>query len=698
MANENEELQRQMEELRQSMQGLDEVTNKTTVGMAGLASATKGIGQFAKSVGQGDTSFKSLNTIVDVAANAMSGLAKSIPYAGEALAAGIKATAEASKFMLEQMDQSTKAFNDLSKVGALTADGMTGLQRQFLTSGLQLGTFSKQIAENSIALARFRGLTGEGAEDFAKVTGALTQGTDDSLRRLGMSSEQIGETVGAFVTQQTRLGRAQNMTNADLIAGTKQYAMELDQLQKVTGMSREQIQKQQDAALSESRFRANYDELVAQGREKEAKALMDLQTRMNSFGAELGQGTRDLASGAANTDAARRLMASTGGAAQDIIERLKSGAIDQNQAQKELQAATRANAEAQRGNAKFVDAAASSFSNYAQVSDFNSANIEESGMKAKTVQDKQLKGQDKLTEDTISAQKSMEKMNIEIQKLGFTFLPKAASATAAMTSAMTKFVEYVNKTIDGDTTGGANAGESPWDVPGVSPEFGGSTGTGMDMGGAEIMGAAGGGSPPPGPGPGGGKMGAADLKKMGLKIKEGDVQADNSEISPKLIALAKKIQSEIPGFAYFSGFNDKYHQENSGSSQHTKGLALDFALGQAPSAEQGSKIADMLRGLGANYVQDEYNNPSSKSTAGHFHASVSAKNGAILSGPLGGYKPNLTMHGTEAIVPLNSGGAGGAIGGSDPAIMMAQLEKLDELVSVMKSQVGISTKLLQMQS
>ena len=684
MANENEDLQRQMEELRQSMQGLDEVTNKTTVGMAGLAAATKGIGQFAKSVGQGDTSFKSLNSIVDVAANAMSGLAKSIPFAGEALAAGIKATAEASKFMLEQMDQSTKAFNDLSKVGALTADGMTGLQRQFLTSGLQLGTFSKQIAENSIALARFRGLTGEGAEDFAKVTGALTQGTDDSLRRLGMSSEQIGETVGAFVTQQTRLGRAQNMTNADLIAGTKQYAMELDQLQKVTGMSREQIQKQQDAALSESRFRANYDELVAQGREKEAKALMDLQTRMNSFGAELGQGTRDLASGAANTEAARKLMASTGGAAQDIIERLKSGAIDQNQAQKELQAATRANAEAQRGNAKYVDAAASAFSNYAQVSDFNSANIEESGMKAKTVQDKQLKGQDKLTEDTVAAQKSMEKMNIEIQKLGFTFLPQAASATAAMTSAMTKFVSYVNQTIGGGGGGGGGGGAT-------GPSSSGSTGTGMDMGGSEIMDAAGGG--------GGGKMGAADLKKMGLKIKEGDVQAEGSEISPKLIALAQKIQSEIPGFAYFSGFNDKYHQENSGSSQHTKGLALDFALGQAPSAEQGAKIADMLRGLGANYVQDEYNNPSSKATAGHFHASVSAKNGAILSGPLGGYKPNLTMHGTEAIVPLNSGGgAGGSIGGSDPAIMMAQLEKLDELVSVMKSQVGISTKLLQMQS
>ena len=35
---------------------------------------------------------------------------------------------------------------------------------------------------------------------------------------------------------------------------------------------------------------------------------------------------------------------------------------------------------------------------------------------------------------------------------------------------------------------------------------------------------------------------------------------------------------------------------------------------------------------------------------------VAAANGAVLSGPASGYKPNLTMHGTEAIVPLANGG------------------------------------------
>lgn len=666
MADENEQLIQQMNELRQAMQGLDEATNKTA---SGLSTAAKTMGGFAKQVGQGDTSFKSLNSIVDIAANAMAGLAKSIPFAGDALSAGIKATAEASKFMLDQMDQTTKAFNDLGKTGALAADGMTGLQRQFTTSGLSLQVFTKQIGENSIALARFRGMTADGAEEFSKVTGALTQGTDDSLRKLGMSSEQIGESVGAFVTQQTRLGRAQGMTTNDLIEGSKKYAMELDGLAKVTGMSREAITKQQDAALSESRFRASIHSL----NEQQQKDLLRLQTVMSGFGQELGQGTRDLVSGAANTDAARKLMADTGGAAADIIARLKEGSIDATQAQVEMRDAVKANAEAQEGVQKYVDGP---YSNFANKADLMAAKFDESGNLVKKVQDAQINKTDKLTNETVVAQKAMEKMNIEIQKLGFTFLPAAATATAAMTKAMAKFVTYVNDTINGGS-GGETA-------PG--PQASGSTMDGMDTGAGSIMEAAGTGPT---------RMNQADLKKIGLKIKEGDVQADNGAISPQLIALAKKIQAEVPGFAYFSGFNDNYHQEKAGNSQHTKGLALDFALSGAPSPEQGSKIAEMLRGMGASYVQDEYNNPSSKATAGHFHAAVSAAGGAVLTGPSGGYRPNLTMHGTEAIVPLNSPQGQELTGGGNSEMMSQQLDKMDEMVSILRNQLDVSKKLMQ---
>jgi hypothetical protein len=676
MAEENQELQQQMEELRKAMQGLDVATKKAGVGLDAFGKelktvpgqVAKGMGNFAKTVGQGDTSFKALNTVVDMAANAMAGLAKSIPFAGEGLAAGIKATAEASKFMLEQMDQSTKAFNDLGKVGALTATGMSGLQKQFLASGLQLNTFTKQVAENSVALARFRGLTGDGAEDFAKITGELTRGTDDSLRRLGLNAEQIGETVGAFVTQQTRLGRAQNMTNAELAEGSKRYAYELDGLSKITGLSRDAIQKQQDAALSESRFRASINSL----NKEQQDGLIKLQTVMSSFGAEMGQGTRDLVSGAANTDAARKLMADTGGAAQDIIRRLKEGEITSAQAQKEMQQAVQNNLKAAEGYSQFVDQSASQFGNFANKADFATAAIDENGNLVKKTQAAQIKGADQLTEDTIKAQKSMEGLNIEIQKLGFTFLPQAASAVQSMTSAMHKFVAYVNKTIGGGATAPTGGGGQE----GISGEFGGGD-TGAGAGPATLT--------------------PKEAGVAGLRVK-GPEAYSGGGTSAQLAGVARAIQDKLGGdLKYFSAFNDSY--ERGPNSLHGQGRALDFTLNDPSRA---ASIANMISGIpGITKVIDEYANPTKSATGGHIHAEISAARGAILSGPSSGYKPNLTMHGTEAIVPLNNPSAASAVanlGGADSGLMMAQLDKLDEMVSVLKSQLGVSEKLLRYQS
>jgi hypothetical protein len=677
MADESQELQAQMEALRKSMQDLDAATQKANSGMSMFAKqSAQQLGQFTKSVGQGNTEFKQLNTIVDIASGALAGMAKAIPFAGEAVSAGLKAAAEGAKFMLDQMDQTTKAFNDLGKVGALTASGMSGLQKQFVASGLSLQSYTKVIGENSIAMARFRGMTGDGAEEFVKITGALTQG-DMSLRRLGMSADQIGESAAAFVTQQTRLGRAQGMSTNDLINGTKQYAQELDLLSKVTGLSREAIQKQQDAALSESRFRANYEDLMAQGRTKEAKALMDLQTRMNTFGAEMGQGTRDLISGAANTDAARKMMASTGGAAQDIIMRLKEGAIDQDQAQRELQAAMKVNREAQMENAKFVDRAASSYQDFAQVADFTNADFSQGFEKARKTQDAQLKGQDKLTEDTIKAQANMEQMNREIQKLGFTFLPNAATAVNKVTEAMKGLVQFINEKVLGQTGGGAGARPS-------AAEVGANSGA-MGMGGDELMAAVGGagGGGPPAVAPedyikftgGTGDKAHFDQLEPGVKSQFTQMAIAYNQLTGKKLQVNSAFRSPEEQAGVNSGTNPKAAP---GMSLHNVGRALDIQSDQRAYLEQ--------QGLLSQY--------GFKPLAGD-PPHISAANGAILSGPMGGYRPNLTMHGTEAIVPLNSPAAQAAVGGSDSGIMMAHLEKLDEMVSILKNQLSVSTKIMQ---
>ena len=183
---------------------------------------------------------------------------------------------------------------------------------------------------------------------------------------------------------------------------------------------------------------------------------------------------------------------------------------------------------------------------------------------------------------------------------------------------------------------------------GASATGGAPGGTGMKMPAAGNMPAMGGGQ-----GVAGGVASQSDLTKMGLKLKQGDVQAEGSKIDPKIIELAQQVQANMPNFAYFSGFNDKFHQEKSPSSSHTTGRAMDFALSKEPSVEEGKEITKWLKSMGASVAIDEYNNPSSKATAGHIHAQIPGyADGGLAS------TPQIAMvaeKGPEAMIPLDNG-------------------------------------------
>lgn len=141
------------------------------------------------------------------------------------------------------------------------------------------------------------------------------------------------------------------------------------------------------------------------------------------------------------------------------------------------------------------------------------------------------------------------------------------------------------------------------------------------------------------------------LRKSGLTIKDGDVQQPGEKIQRNLIDLAKAIQSSVPGFNYFSGFNDRFHQESRPESLHTRGRAADFTLTREPSAKEGQRLVQELQRMGASFAKDEYNNPSAGATGGHIHVEVPAM-------AKGGITEGISIAGEagpEAVVPLPDG-------------------------------------------
>jgi hypothetical protein len=176
---------------------------------------------------------------------------------------------------------------------------------------------------------------------------------------------------------------------------------------------------------------------------------------------------------------------------------------------------------------------------------------------------------------------------------------------------------------------------------------------------------------------------------QGLKMKKGDVHAEGAGVHPKLVEMAKQVQANMPNFAYFSAFNDQYHQENAPSSFHTKGLAMDFALSKAPTKEEGQAIVKYLQSIGASTAIDEYNNPSSKSTAGHIHAQIPGfADGGIAM------EPTIAMvaeKAPEVMMPLTNDGFLGQLNTSINSLLPQQQRMVSLLEDMGRSMQATAT-------
>ena len=120
-------------------------------------------------------------------------------------------------------------------------------------------------------------------------------------------------------------------------------------------------------------------------------------------------------------------------------------------------------------------------------------------------------------------------------------------------------------------------------------------------------------------------------------------------------------------------------------SKHNEGRALDIQSSQADYL-----ISQGLLGKYGFRSGREFNDPPH----------IFMRDGGIATGPKSGY--SATLHGTEAVIPLPDGKTVPVVmpelvsGLRDQMSMMgAQLMALQDMVSLMRDQTSISTKILQ---
>jgi hypothetical protein len=406
----------------------------------GMAVAFGGV---AKSMATGSAKFTDFAGVTDAAITGFKTLAKDIPIVGGILGATFTALGGAARVSIDMLQMTSDMFENLSKTGVLGAQGMDGVKQQADNARLSLREFEKVTVSNSASLARFGGSASDGAERFGKVMGRVMNDANTELRMLGFSREQIGEATAAFLAQQTRLGGQQTKSDAQLAQGAARYAKELDALAKLTGMQREEIVKQQDAALSESRFRAKYDELFATGREGEAKALMDFQTMVSKVAPNMAQGIRDLASGYATSDAAQEFLRMGG---QSILDAIQGGGgpVD---AFKQLQGLLAPQAEMARSIAAAVGDDVKVIGKYTEVSDVLRAEIIDGDVKIREQQKKQIEQTEGLSEQIALGRDALDKLQKQVETLAFQGIGPAITMIQGFSSALDKGVKILNNIL-----------------------------------------------------------------------------------------------------------------------------------------------------------------------------------------------------------------------------------------------------------
>ena len=359
MALTNEELARLMEEVNYELDRFGKMTAGTAdrlrdakVGVEGFSNAVreapkqigKAAGQMAGAMYRGEQGAKAFNSSIDSMADAASAattvLSALIPggpvvklvVAGLAKLAtvAIKTGAELQKAAAAQGDALFGTYRKLAEVGAAGGDGLQGLADDAKIAGqniLDMGHYASLITEGSRDLALYAGTVTEGRKRFAEINAELFK-SGEKLERLGLNTDAQATAAMGYLRLQQRLGLAQTQSTENLGKAAVRYIEEQDRLTKITGLSREQQEKDFEAAMRGQRFAAAIDTLRDEGNKKAIDQMQLFNQMLIRLGPTVQKGFQDMAAGMGLTsEEAAKAFQQSGGALMDAVNRIRSGAV-----------------------------------------------------------------------------------------------------------------------------------------------------------------------------------------------------------------------------------------------------------------------------------------------------------------------------------------------------------------------------------
>lgn len=397
-----------------------------------LGSSVKGM---AVGLTQGQTGLQSMSTVIGATTKAVGGLLSGIPLIGGVLKGAADGVAEASKIMIDQLQVGWDAFRGLADTGIVST--FKDLKQIGDATGQRYEQVNATLGKYSNTLSMLGGTTLDGAKSFAKLAKSSEQIRGD-FYKLGINSQEFAEFQLKYIDEQTRTGRIQGKTDAQLVAGTKQYIEELDTLAKLTGISRKEAQDKRNSALADTRFAAT---MMTVSDDVKNSFLNVSQYLDSKGGPDLAKGFRDAASGFYNSPDAKQFLMQTGKEGQEVIRQLKNKQITEAQAANKLSDAYAMNIQRSRDLAQATgDQTVLAKNLYQQQRMANAPRLTAEQIKAVEAS---RDANDAQTEQIAESIKSIDKSSMNLQQLA-TSGQMASKAVAAFGSSIEKLTDFIN--------------------------------------------------------------------------------------------------------------------------------------------------------------------------------------------------------------------------------------------------------------
>jgi GH24 family phage-related lysozyme (muramidase) len=230
-------------EMQRKQDNLTDAMGKSTQALDAFASALfNGTGEFAK-----------YNTALSSAGSAALAWGKNFGPLGLATGALIKGVTKAAEMALKQADDTLKATDSISKMGAMNSFTAEGIRRMGTDAGLashELDKMIKPMSSMSGGLTRLGATSADGVKAFGKMI-AVTEQTRMEFQRLGLNDQERIQAQADFIGMMERSGGAlsgQLKTSAGLQKASLDYTKNLYELSSITGKSIEESKKDMEIA------------------------------------------------------------------------------------------------------------------------------------------------------------------------------------------------------------------------------------------------------------------------------------------------------------------------------------------------------------------------------------------------------------------------------------------------------------------